>query len=58
METVGAAYGREFRGAGKNMALGPAADVGRNPINGRASETIGEEPYLGGKIFAAFTRGV
>ena len=58
METVGAAYGREFRGAGKSMALGPAADVGHDPRNGRASETIGEEPYLGGKIFAAFARGV
>ena len=58
MEIVGAAYGREFRGAGKSMALGPAVDVGHDPRNGRASETIGEEPYLGGKIFAAFTRGV
>ena len=58
MEQVGAAYGREFRGAGKSMALGPAVDVGHDPRNGRASETIGEEPYLGGKVFAAFTRGV
>lgn len=58
MEIVGAAYGSEFKGAGKNMALGPAVDVGRDPRNGRASETLGEEPYLGGKIFAAFTRGI
>ena len=58
METVGSAYGREFRGAGRSMALGPAADVGHDPRNGRASETIGEEPYLGGKVFAAFARGV
>jgi beta-glucosidase len=57
METVGAAYGSEFKAAGKNMALGPAVDIGRNPIAGRASETLGEEPYLGGKLFAAFTRG-
>jgi beta-glucosidase len=58
MEIVGAAYGSEFKANGKNMALGPAVDIGRDPRNGRASETIGEEPYLGGKIFAAFTRGV
>ena len=43
---------------GTNMALGPAVDIGRNPIAGRASETIGEEPFLGGKVFAGFTRGV
>lgn len=58
MEEVGAAYGREHRGAGTNMALGPAVDIGHDPRAGRASETVGEEPYLGGKIFAAFTRGL
>jgi len=58
IEIVGEAMGREFKGAGNNMALCPAIDIGRDPRNGRASETIGEEPYLGGKIFAAFTRGM
>lgn len=57
MEIVGSAYGKEFKGLGLNMALGPAVDLGRDPRNGRASETFGEEPYLGGKVFAAFTRG-
>jgi beta-glucosidase len=54
---VGESYGREHRGAGTNMALGPTVDIGHDPRNGRASETIGEEPYLGGKLMAAFTRG-
>lgn len=58
MEIIGAAYGREHRGAGTNMALGPAIDIQHDPRMGRASETVGEEPYLGGKIFSAFTRGV
>lgn len=58
MEHVGAAFGREFRGTYKSMALGPAIDIGRDPRNGRASETVGEEPYLGGKIFAPFIRGM
>lgn len=58
METVGAAMGREFKAAGKNMALSPAVDLGRDPRNGRASETIGEDPFLGGKIGAALCRGL
>ena len=58
VELVGAAYGREHKGAGKNMALGPAVDIGRDPRNGRASETIGEEPFLGGKVMAGFAKGV
>lgn len=58
METVGAAMGKEFKAAGKNMALSPAVDLGRDPRNGRASETIGEDPFLGGKIGAALSRGL
>ena len=55
---VGAALGREVQGKGRNQVLGPCLDITRDPRNGRSPESGGEEPYLIGKIGAAFVRGI
>ncbi|MBN2366978.1 MAG: glycoside hydrolase family 3 protein, partial [Calditrichaeota bacterium] len=43
---IGVAMGKEFRGKGKNQALGPCMDLCRDPRNGRSPESGGEDPYL------------
>lgn len=55
---VGAAMGKEFRGKGRSMALGPALDLGRDPRNGRSPETGGEDPYLCARITTAVVQGI
>jgi len=46
----GSALGREVRAAGKNVLLGPAADILRVPWNGRSGESFGEDPLLSGEL--------
>jgi beta-glucosidase len=58
LERVGIALGKEFRGKGRNQALGPCVDITRDPRNGRSPESGGEEPYLAGKVGAALVRGI
>jgi len=58
LERVGIALGEEFRGKGRNQALGPCIDITRDPRNGRSPESGGEEPYLVGKLGAALVRGI
>ena len=58
LERVGVALGEEFRGKGRNQALGPCIDINRDPRNGRGPESAGEEPYLAGKIGVALVRGI
>ncbi len=55
---IGVAMGEEFRGKGRNQALGPCLDIDRDPRNGRSPETGGEDPYLCGQITAAVVRGI
>ena len=57
-ERLGVALGEEFRGKGRNQALGPCLDITRDPRNGRSPESGGEEPYLIGKIGTALVRGI
>ena len=56
-ERVGEAMGREVRGLGHNLLLAPCINTLRHPGWGRAQETYGEDPWLLGKMGAAFTRG-
>jgi beta-glucosidase len=58
LERVGMAMGNEFRGKGRNQALGPCIDITRDPRNGRSPESGGEEPYLAGKAGVALVRGI
>ncbi len=55
---VGAAMGQEFRGKGKNQALGPCMDVTRDPRNGRSSESGGEDSYLIAQITSSLIKGI
>nr|AFK65507.1 beta glucosidase [Glaciozyma antarctica] len=44
----GVAMGKEFRGKGVNVALGPMMNMGRAPAAGRNWEGFGADPYLTG----------
>jgi beta-glucosidase len=55
---IGVAMGKEFRGKGKNQALGPCLDLDRDPRNGRSPETGGEDPYLDAQITTSVVKGL
>ena len=55
---IGHAMGKEFRGKGKNQALGPCMDLCRDPRNGRSPESGGEDPYLCARITSALISGI
>lgn len=72
MEKIGAAAGLESRiisvqAARENSKLspcsglltfGPTIDMARHPLWGRTEEAYGEDPFLAGKMAAAYTRGL
>ncbi|MEO8398933.1 MAG: glycoside hydrolase family 3 C-terminal domain-containing protein [Ignavibacteriaceae bacterium] len=55
---VGVAMGKEFKGKGKNQALGPCMDLCRDPRNGRSPESGGEDPYLISQITSELIKGI
>jgi beta-glucosidase len=55
---VGAALGREARALGVNLLLGPGVNIKRSPLGGRNFEYFSEDPYLAGKLGAAYIAGV
>ena len=57
MEEYGRMLGREFRLNHVDAVLGPGMNIKRNPLGGRNFEYYSEDPYLSGKLAAAFTRG-
>lgn len=48
---------REAASAGLNWTFAPMVDITRDPRWGRVAEGAGEDPYLGGMIATARTRG-
>ena len=46
----GNAVSEEFAFRGKDIMLGPGVNIQRTPMNGRAFEYMGEDPYLAGEI--------
>ncbi|MFA5816343.1 MAG: glycoside hydrolase family 3 N-terminal domain-containing protein [Bacteroidales bacterium] len=48
---------KEAASAGLNWTFAPMVDIARDPRWGRVAEGAGEDPYLGGLIAAARTRG-
>ena len=55
---MGKILGEEFHAFGKDQQLGPSLDLTHDPRNGRTSESVGEDPFLGGKIISAMVEGV
>ncbi|KAL2197421.1 glycoside hydrolase family 3 protein [Corynascus similis CBS 632.67] len=59
MYARGVAIGKEFRGKGANIHLGPAVGpLGRKPLGGRNWEGFGSDPVLQGKAAALHIKGV
>lgn len=58
LEACGRAIGEEAVAQGVNVLLGPGLNTKRNPLGGRNFEYFSEDPYLSGKLAAAFIRGV
>ena len=46
----GNAISEEFAFRGKDLLLGPGVNIQRTPLNGRAFEYMGEDPYLAGEM--------
>ncbi|KAF6819124.1 beta-glucosidase 1 precursor [Colletotrichum sojae] len=59
MYARGVAMGKEFRGKGANIYLGPSVGpIGRKPRGGRNWEGFGSDPVLQGKAAALTIKGV
>ncbi|HWE86235.1 MAG TPA: glycoside hydrolase family 3 C-terminal domain-containing protein [Terracidiphilus sp.] len=54
----GDAIGQEVKALGRDMILGPTVNINRQPLWGRNFEGYGEDPFLSGRMGAAYVRGV
>lgn len=57
-EEMGKALGEEARAQKVNILLGPGMNIKRDPRCGRNFEYFSEDPYLAGKMAAAYVRGI
>ena len=57
IEEVAATIAEEFRARGVKILLGPGINIYRVPTCGRNFEYMGEDPFLAGKMSAAYIRG-
>lgn len=57
VERIGGAIAAEARSTGVGMILAPVLDLAREPRWGRVEEDYGEDPYLTGRLGAAFVAG-
>lgn len=58
IEKLYALAAREARARGTHHALTPVVDVTLDPRWGRTEETLGEDPYLNGRLGTAIIRGL
>jgi beta-glucosidase len=58
MRTYGMALGEEHAGKGRNVVLAPTLNILRTPRWGRAAESLGEDPYLTGRLGVALIEGI
>lgn len=52
----GDALSEEFAFRGKDILLGPGVNMARMPLNGRAFEYMGEDPYLAGEMVVPYIK--
>ena len=57
-EELGRALGAEAAAQQVNVLLGPGLNMKRSPLCGRNFEYFSEDPYLAGKMAAAYIRGI
>ena len=57
-EELGRTLGREAAANCVHVCLGPGLNIKRSPLCGRNFEYFSEDPYLAGKIAAAYIRGI
>ena len=57
-EEIGRALGEEAVDQQVAVILGPGLNMKRNPLCGRNFEYFSEDPYLAGKLAAAYVRGI
>ena len=54
----GNSISEEFAFRGKDILLGPGVNIQRTPMNGRAFEYMGEDPYLAGEMAVPYIQAV
>ena len=57
-EEIGKALAEEAISMGVHVVLGPGLNIKRSPLCGRNFEYFSEDPYLAGKMAAAYVKGI
>ena len=57
-EELGCALGEEAAANNVHVVLGPGLNIKRSPLCGRNFEYFSEDPYLAGKMAAAYVKGI